>query len=62
MNFNFQFIAIGPVVALVIFFYMRHRQLIRASRLRQRFEDKIIKLFETLKSVNPKENSTQNEY
>ena len=62
MNFNFQFIAIVPVVALVIFFYMRHRQLIRASRLRQRFEDKINKLIETLKSVNPEENSTQHEY
>ena len=62
MNFNFQFIAIGPVVALVIFFYMRHRQLIRASRLRQRFADKISKLIEVLRTANPEENSTQHEY
>jgi len=62
MKFDFQFIAIGPVVALVIFFYMRHRQLIRSARLRQRFEDKINKLVDTLRTVNPEENSTQHEY
>ena len=62
MKFYFQFIAIGSVVALVIFFYMRHRQLIRSARLRQRFEDKIHKLVEGLRSVNPEQNSTQHEY
>ena len=62
MNINFQFIAIGPVVALVIFFYMRHRHLVRSSRLRQRFEAKMNKLVEVLRSVSAEENSTQNEY